>query len=445
MYPFAGPAEVRGYFQKIRDPLQALLVLLFMLMPWLKINGLPVLLFDVMNRHFVFFGFPFFSHDAPLLFFLLILFILGIFTVTALFGRLWCGWTCPQTVFLHAVFNKIEKLILGKNTDRKLFYRSAGSMQKNFKLLLLYSVYLLTSWMLAHSLVAYFLGAGTVTLYIREGPLAHMNAFLLLVVMTLGLFLNFTFLREKFCFIICPYGRFQNALIDTNSLVVFYDFLRGETRGKIGAGSTPDQGDCVDCHRCVSVCPTKIDIRNGFQLECIACGKCIDACNAVMRKLQRQPNLIRYETGDQKKITFKRFRLALYVSLIGVFMAGLVLTLRDRAALEFSVTRESGMPFSSRLDSTGKILINQFKLQIQNQRSGTINLGLELSEQNMRDGYRLLTPASQLSLSGQKSLQVPAFIEVRQSAFNKANRKMELLLKSDGVLIRKQIQFVEVE
>lgn len=438
MYPFAGPAEVRGYFQKVREPLQIFLVLVFMVMPWLKINGQPALLFDFANRHFVIFGVTFFSHDAPLIFFLVILFILLVFTVTAVFGRLWCGWTCPQTVFLHAVFNKIEKLILGKSADRKLFFRSPPSTRKNIKLLALYSIYFLTSWVLSHSLAAYFIGASTVTAYISEGPARHVNAFLLLAVMTSTLFFNFVILREKFCFVFCPYGRFQNALIDSNSLSVYYDLLRGEPRGRV---SQSDKGDCVDCNRCVNVCPTKIDIRNGFQMECIACGKCIDACNAVMTKLNRQPKLIRYETGDQNKITLKRFRLLLYVSLIAVFAGGLVLTLTNRKEIDFSVTRASETPFSSSEDK----MLNQFKLQIINQRPEIKAIELELSEQNLRDGYRLSSPASRLTLVAEQSVQLPAFIEIPKTSFNKQNSKIELVLKAGSTIIRKQIQFVGVE
>lgn len=443
-YSFSGPAEVRGFYQKIREVLQPVLILFFMVPPWVTINGQPMILFDLYNRHFVFFGFMFFSHDAPLLFFLLILIILAIFIVTAVFGRLWCGWTCPQTVFIHALFNKIEKFVLGKNVKRQLFYRAEDSLQKKSKILLLYALFFITSWILAHSLVAYFLGADKVTKYIFEGPEKHLEAFVILTIMTGALFVNFTFFREKICFVVCPYGRFQNALIDTNSLVVFYDFIRGEPRGKLSA--TADKGDCVDCSRCVNVCPTKIDIRKGFQLECISCAKCIDACNEVMYKIGRQPNLIRYETGNQKKITLKRFRLILYVLLLLVFSGGFIWTLSQRSLIDFSLTRAHTSPFGVRHDGTKRILINQIQLHIQNQTNAPQKIVLELSEKNSRDGFTLSTPAVRLELQGQQDIKIPAFLEIAEDLYRQQESgKIELLLKTSDAVLKKQIQFIRIQ
>lgn len=448
MYSFSGPAEVRGFYQKIRDILQPILIIIFIVAPWITINNQPLILFDIFNRHFVFFGFTFFSHDAPLLFFLLILVILIIFIVTAVYGRVWCGWACPQTVFIHALFNKIEKLILGNFSKRHVFYKSPDSFTKKIKILSVYFVFLVISWILAHSFAAYFLGEKVVTQYIVDGPKMHLTSFIILTSITGVLFFNFAFFREKFCFFICPYGRFQNSLIDTNSLVVFYDFIRGEPRGKLSssdAGQPADKGDCIDCHRCVNVCPTKIDIRQGFQLECISCGKCIDACNEVMHKVKKQPYLIRYETGDQKKMSLMRFRLALYVLLFAVFSGGFAWTLSHRNPIDFNMSRAHASPFNIRNDGLNKIIVNQIQLHIKNQTGSVIKFTLALSDKNISDGYKLSTPASSLELQSEQDIKIPAFIEIDEKLFSTTANKIELTLKANGTTLIRTIQFIRIQ
>lgn len=446
MYSFSGPAEVRGSLQRFRDLLQPVLILIFLLAPWIRINNQPMILLDVFNRHFVFFGFTFFSHDAPLLFFLLIIVILTIFIVTALFGRLWCGWSCPQTVFIHTLFNKVEKLILGNYSRRYVFFKSEDSLMKKIRILFLLTVFWVLCWVISHSFVAYFLGAKLVTRYIVDGPTAHLESFVILTAITGVLFFNFAFFREKFCFLVCPYGRFQNALIDTNSLVVFYDTLRGEPRGKISAApEVTEKGDCIDCNRCVSVCPTKIDIRNGFQLECIACGKCIDACNEVMSKVKRQPYLIRYETGNQKKITLKRFRLLLYAVLLAVFIFGFVWTLEHRNEIEFNMARAHENPFSTRIEGENKIIVNQIQLHVKNQTEAKLKMSLYLSEKNIKDGFRLSTPAAELELDSEQDAKIPAFIDIDEKLFSTQNNTIELILKADGQVMSRTIQFIRIQ
>lgn len=444
MYSFAGPAEVNGKYQKIRDLLQPVLIVIFLLVPWVKINEKPVLLLDFFNRHFVILGHSFFSHDAPLLFFLVILLILLIFIVTAVFGRLWCGWSCPQTVFLHSVYNKIEKLIMGAYSKRRVLYMSENNPAKKIKISFLYAVFILVSWILAHSFAAYFLGSDKVTSYIYEGPAQHLQAFTVLMLITSVLFFNFTFFRENLCLYICPYGRFQNALIDRNTLVVFFDKIRGEPRGKF-SGHDLEKGDCVSCNRCVTVCPVKIDIRNGFQQECIACGKCIDACNDVMSKVKRQPFLIRYETGNQKKITLKRFRLVLYAGLILIFSVALGLSIANRTQIDLMVTRASLSPFGVRMNKGQKIIQNQLQIHLKNQTENSTEVTIDLSEQNKKDGLRLITSVHQFRMSPEQDLKAPAFVEIDELALLNKKQKIEIVLSTGQTQIFRTIDFIGVE
>lgn len=444
MFVFSGPAEVRGRFEKLRVLLHPLLIAFFVLLPWIKINNEPVILFDILHRNFVIFGSIFHSHDAPLLFFLVILLLLTIFMVTAVFGRLWCGWTCPQTVFIQGLFNKIEKLILGSYTKRVLLFRADDTFNKKLRVMLVLVSFFVMSWILAHSFGAYFLGTDAVTKYIIEGPGLHLQSFIILMIITTVLFLNFSFFRERVCVNICPYGRFQNALIDSNSLVIHYDSERGEPRGK-ATRTEKARGACVDCNRCVTVCPMKIDIRQGFQMECIACARCIDACDEVMAKTNSAPNLIRYQTGDQKPLTLQRFRLFLYAGLFLFFSGFLVWSLSQRNSVELNLARSHSIPFSTRMENEKKILQNQIIIHLKNQTETEQQIHLSLSADNVAKGFRLLSPAVQMQLHPGEDLKTVAFVEINESQYDVNSRIVVINLKVGALDLSKSIEFVKVD
>lgn len=444
MYPFAGPAEVKGFYQNIRKVLQPILIFIFIMLPWLRYQEKPFFLLDILRRHFIVFGFSFYSHDTPLLFFLIILVVLSIFMVTAIFGRLWCGWTCPHTVFIHAIFDRLEKLVMGLYSSRRTSYKLDQGFKKNFKLGLLLSLYFLTCWILSHSALAYFIGSENTLNYISEGPSKHFPTFFTLMLVTGLLFFNFAFFREKTCLYICPYGRFQNSLIDSNTLTVFYDKMRGEPRGPVSRVSM-DKGDCVDCNRCVNVCPVKIDIRVGFQMECISCAKCIDACNEVMHKTHRKPHLIRFETADQKPASLKRFRLGLYLLLIILFSGGFIWSLSHRSELNFEFSRAHTSPFSSRLDQGNKIIQNQLQLHIKNQTIQEVTVTLDLSESDKLKGYRIMSLASNVVLQPEQDLKTTAFIEIDEKLYDRGYNQITVILRSSHATIEKPFQFIRVE
>lgn len=444
------PAEVKGKFQSIRNVLHPFLILLFLLLPWLQFGGHDFFILNVFDRNFIIFGYQFFSHDAPLLFFVAVILILLIFLVTAVWGRLWCGWLCPQSVFLHSVFNKIEKAVLGVYTQRVRLFSSEAGLFRN---IILYFLFALSSWLIAHSVLAYFVGGQKVIQYILDGPWAHPLTFGLLLFVTGVLFANFTFFREKLCLYICPYGRFQNALIDRNSLTVYFDTVRGEPRGPRSLQGAVERGDCVDCGFCVRACPAKIDIRKGFQLECISCAMCIDACDSIMKKLGRMIGLIRFETGDQRPMKYTRFRLLLYGLLILVFTSGFIWLLNKRQPVSLEISRAVNPSFFIRDDkaSSARYMVNRLNLHLLNLTQEELQLRIVLSDSNRAQGMRLLGPTENIRLTAGHNIILPVFVDWSEENFNEKLSQVELSLRpqredlsAEDVQVSQKIKFIRV-
>ncbi len=362
---FLHPADVSGRFTLWRRLFGIALIAIYVLLPWIPIGGFPAVFLDLAQRRFHFFGLTFLSEDLWIGFFLLTGLGFSLFYATALFGRLWCGWACPYTVFLEHIYRRIERLIDGDATKRRQLDAAPWTANKIARRAIKQGLYLLVSLFIAHVFVSYFVSLPRLYGYMRESPLNHAKAFGTMLFLTGSLHFCFAWFREQFCIILCPYGRIQSALTDDDTVNIGYDTTRGEPRGK---KSDLNAGDCVDCNRCVQVCPTGIDIRNGLQLECIGCAACIDACDTVMTKLDRPRGLIRYDSpkglaGGRHR--YLRPRIVLYTGLMALGAAFLGISLLSLRPAKAELIRMAGNPYY--VDDAG--VRNQYRLQLVTKRN----------------------------------------------------------------------------
>lgn len=399
--PFLFPSETQGRFTRARRLSAFALIAVYLLLPWIEINGFPAVFLDLAERRFHLFGVTFAAQDLWLLFFVITGLGFSLFFITSLLGRVWCGWACPQTVFLDHVYRRIENWIDGDAVERRALHRAPWTARKISKRVAKHTCFILFSAVITHLFLAYFVSLPEVWEMVQSAPAEHWGAFAFIVVATGVLYFNFAWFREQMCIVLCPYGRMQSALIDDNTMVIGYDAARGEPRGigrqetggsRQGAGGrpatgsdlspvphllSPDRGDCVDCNRCVFACPAGIDIRQGLQMECIGCTACIDACDSVMTRLNRPRGLIRYDSqnGFQGRTTrWIRPRTILYfgLGLVGAAVALWAFSTVQPANL--GVTRMTGAPYI--VDAT--TVRNQFLVRIVNKRSEPVSFVLRL-------------------------------------------------------------------
>jgi len=373
--PFLYPADARGRFMTARRLAAYGLIAIYLLLPWIPINGYPALFLDIAARRFHFFGLTLSAQDTWLLFFGVTGLGFALFFLTALFGRLWCGWACPQTVFLDHVYRRIERWLEGDAPARRALKAAPMSAGKFLRRVTKHALYVLVSLAITHLFLAYFVSIPELWHFMQSAPGEHWGAFLFVFIAAGILYFNFAWFREQLCIVICPYGRLQSALTDDHTLVIGYDGKRGEPRGRLG---TPDAGSCIDCNRCVQVCPTGIDIRHGLQLECIGCAACIDACDEVMVKVKRPVGLIRYDSfaGFGGGVTrWLRPRTILYGVLMFVGAAVATYAFSTVKPMNFLVYRMSGAAYFVGHDEVR----NQFMVRLVNKRTvpATFTLVLE--------------------------------------------------------------------
>lgn len=341
------PKKPSGYYHKARIGVSILLLSVLFAGPFLKIGGQPFLLFNIFDRRFIIFGQAFWPQDFFLLAVTLITLFVFIILFTVVFGRIWCGWMCPQTLFMEMVFRKIEYLIEGDMAAQRRLARAPWNFEKIGKKTVKHFLFLLIAVLIAHTLMAYMIGVNETLAIVSDTPFSHLGAFSGIIGFTAIFYWLFAFFREQACIAVCPYGRLQGVLLGKESIVVAYDWLRGEPRGHLKKKETieAEQGDCIDCNLCVQVCPTGIDIRNGTQLECVNCTACIDACDEVMIKIGKPKGLIRFASFNSISMGIGKLwngRVMGYSVVLLLLLGGLSFALLTRADVETTFLKVSG-------------------------------------------------------------------------------------------------------
>ena len=355
------PRKPKGKFTNYRDYTSYVLLALFFGIPFLKINNNPFLLINLIDRKFFIFGMPFYLQDFFILALGAVVSVIFVMIFTVVFGRIFCGWLCPQTIFMEMVFRKIEYLIEGDRNKQMKLDRQNWDSEKIKKRVLKWSLFFMISMVIAHFMFMYIIGYENMFRIIAEGPIEHSLHFISMLSFSLVFYFVFAWLREQVCTLVCPYGRLQGVLIDKQTINVYYDTKRGENRAKWRNGEdrkASSKGDCIDCGQCVVVCPTGIDIRNGQQLECINCTACIDACDEVMTKVGLPTGLVRYATEAEiesgKKIGITS-RMVVTTVFLGLLITLLGFLIYDRGSMEAKFIKPAGSTFFVR---NGKIINN---------------------------------------------------------------------------------------
>ena len=368
------PADVSGRFVTARRLVYAALIGWYLTLPFLTVGGYRAIHLDIPGRRFHLFGSLFNAQDGFRLLLLALTLAFGLLFVTALYGRVWCGWACPQSVFIEALYRPIERLIDGPREARLRLRQAPWGLVKILRWLVKHAAFLVVSLVIAHAFLALFVPLPSILGMIQRSPGENVTPFSWVMAVTAVLYFDGAWFREQFCVVLCPYGRLQSVLTDEHSVTIGYDALRGEPRGHrrrdeprpLPVLNDVRTGDCVDCNRCVAVCPTGIDIRNGTQMECIGCAQCIDACDDVMRRLDQPKGLIRYDslrglTG--RKAQRVRGRTILYGVILLLVSSTLVVTTWGRTTFEAQLLRSAGAPYRLEADQTVR---NMFELHVVN-------------------------------------------------------------------------------
>lgn len=379
------PKIIKGKLYRYRTAVSYFCLILLFAAPFLKLNGEQLILLNVLERKFVFFGLIFWPQDFYLFVLALLTFIVFVVLFTVVFGRVFCGWVCPQTIFLEMVFRRIENWIEGDALKQKKLDDGPLTLDKFGKKTAKHTLFLLISFLIANTFLSYLIGLQTLLKIITEPVTEHLSGFIAISLFTLVFYLVFAKMRELVCTVACPYGRLQGVLLDNQSIIVAYDYQRGEPRGKRIKEQEQLTGDCIDCKLCVQVCPTGIDIRNGTQMECVNCTACIDACDMVMEKINRPIRLIGFKSEDeisQKKAFSLNRRIYGYAVVLVLLMGTLIYLLSSRTAMETTILRAGGTLYQLR--DQDHTVSNLYNTELVNKTSAALSFTIVPDDKNAR-------------------------------------------------------------
>jgi len=432
------PKKPKGKFYNYRTALSYFLLILLFGAPWVKIGGEPLIMINIITRKFVLFGQVFWPQDFHLFGLIMICMVIFIVLFTTIFGRFFCGWICPQTIFMEMVYRKIEYWIDGDYKQQIRLKKQAWNFSKIWKRTFKYSLFYLIALAISHTFLAYIIGAEEL-IDIQTSPIQeHLGGFISIIVFSLVFFFVFAWFREQVCLIVCPYGRLQGVMLDRNSLVVAYDYIRGE--GKKGRAkfrknenrTEIGKGDCIDCNQCVNVCPTGIDIRNGTQLECVNCTACMDACDFMMEKTNQATGLIRLDSENsianqtENRLTTRSKAYSVFLVLLIAFIVYLF-TLRG--SMEATILRTPGMLFQ---EQDGGYITNLYNVKVINKSNKTLNLEFKLLEHK---GSIEMVGAQVLSIKKGASNQQALFVKIHKDDLTTKKTHIVIGVYEDGKLL----------
>jgi len=428
------PKKPSGRFHNLRIVVSIVLLAIMFGLPFINIDGDPLMLIDVFDRKFIILGIHLWPQDFHIVALSMISLVIFVVLFTVVFGRVWCGWACPQTIFMEMVFRKIEYWIEGDATKQRKLNVAPWNSEKILKKCVKHLLFIIVSLIISHTFLSYIIGIDKLRAIVSQPPTENLVGFIALMVFTGLFYLVFSVLREQVCIAVCPYGRLQGVFLGNNSIAVMYDWLRGEPRGRLKKGKVAeDKGDCIDCKMCIYACPTGIDIRNGTQLECVNCTACIDACDQVMDKIEKPRGLIRYASYNSIKENRKKIftsRVFGYTFVLSILVFVVAYMLFTRTDVEATILKVPGQLYQ---EQPNERISNLYNIQFINKTNRTMSLELKVKDYN--DATVKRVGDEDLTIGAGERIDGVFFIEMARKDIQQMKTTVAVELIADGDVI----------